>query len=78
MEMEMGCLVPNLHTSTHIYEDVFNAWLHSDQYRHWKRDDVTWQLRCVGGPGSGKVCRNLSTYPYELSTDMARLRSLHR
>lgn len=25
------------------------------EYRHWKSDDCSFQLRCIGGPGSGKV-----------------------
>lgn len=43
------------HESPLIYEPIFEPLFGSLAYRHWKRDDVPWQLRCIGGPGSGKV-----------------------
>lgn len=55
----MTPVLAHSHHSHGIYEDVFTEWFASEQYQFWKRDDITWQLRCIGSPGSGKVCERL-------------------
>ncbi|KAH6660497.1 hypothetical protein BKA67DRAFT_53603 [Truncatella angustata] len=64
----MAIRIASSHKSSHVYEDVFDVLLQSEQYRLWKRDDIKWQLRCVGGPGSGKTTFS-SQVVQDLKTD---------
>lgn len=38
-----------------VYENAFDWFFGLDEFEHWLQKDRLWQLRCVGGPGSGKV-----------------------
>ncbi|KAK8052191.1 hypothetical protein PG993_003576 [Apiospora rasikravindrae] len=42
------------HCLPHMRMPLFDV-QQSAEYRYWKRDDASWQLRCIGGPGSGKL-----------------------
>ncbi|KAK8042836.1 hypothetical protein PG994_013319 [Apiospora phragmitis] len=42
------------HCLPHIRMALFDV-DQSPEYQYWKSDDASWQLRCIGGPGSGKV-----------------------
>ncbi|KAK8080774.1 hypothetical protein PG997_008592 [Apiospora hydei] len=42
------------HCLPHMRMPLFDV-EQSAEYRYWKRDDASWQLRCIGGPGSGKT-----------------------
>lgn len=39
-----------------IYEPLFKDVLEGEVFDLWQQKDTRWQLRCYGGPGSGKVC----------------------
>lgn len=59
-----------------IYEGLFRNVFDGDQYQCWLLEPNSWQLRIVGGPGSGKVrstiiisaCRaNIQAYTYTMA-----------
>jgi hypothetical protein len=41
-------------------EELFSWFFGGDEYKQWRRDESSWQLRCTGSPGSGKVSRDQS------------------
>lgn len=43
---------PGVDTWEPLWDWVFA----DDVYQSWQKNDSKWMLRCVGGPGSGKVC----------------------
>ncbi|KAH8680520.1 hypothetical protein BX600DRAFT_444591 [Xylariales sp. PMI_506] len=51
----MGIEILPSHSLALVYEGVFELWKSSPEYVHWKNDSRAWQLRCLGGPGSGKT-----------------------
>lgn len=38
-----------------IYEELFGGIFRGEIFDLWQEKDTQWQLRCYGGPGSGKV-----------------------
>jgi hypothetical protein len=38
-----------------IYYPLFDCFFNTPQAKRWIHEKVPWQLRCNGGPGSGKV-----------------------
>ena len=43
------------HLSSDIYPALFNWFFASREFNRWSSRESTWQLHCIGGPGSGKV-----------------------
>src|SRR6266702_1613116 len=43
------------HRSSDIYPALFNWFFASREFNRWNNGESTWQLHCIGGPGSGKV-----------------------
>lgn len=37
------------------WKPLWNGLLESDVFGSWQNPEYQWMLRCVGGPGSGKV-----------------------
>lgn len=48
-------LQENYDLSYDIYYPLFDCFFDTPQARRWIEEKVPWQLRCNGGPGSGKV-----------------------
>ncbi|KAI1878448.1 uncharacterized protein JN550_000630 [Neoarthrinium moseri] len=63
----MTCRITTPPPNFHVYEKVFTRWLESDAYRLWKLDELKFQLRCYGGPGSGKT-----TFSSQVVKDLKR------
>ena len=41
--------------SSEIYPALFDWFFASEEFQCWYQGGSNWQLRCIGGPGSGKV-----------------------
>lgn len=41
--------------SSDIFDGAFDWILEEEAFQRWRDGQGTWQLHCVGGPGSGKV-----------------------
>lgn len=41
--------------SSEIYPALFDWFFASEEFQCWFQGGSNWQLRCIGGPGSGKV-----------------------
>lgn len=52
----------DIRVSPTFYPGVFNGVFSSFSYQKWKESSLPWQLRVVGGPGSGKVGLYVSPY----------------
>lgn len=60
----MSFKITGSHTTPLVYKPVFDIWFFDERYQHWKTNkEATWQLRCIGGPGSGKVSFRL--FPFD-------------
>ena len=56
LEMERSPLQPlNADALFGIFEGAFDWILEEEAFQRWREGKGTWQLHCVGGPGSGKV-----------------------
>ncbi|KAM7211231.1 hypothetical protein V8F06_013392 [Rhypophila decipiens] len=49
------CEPKRIATPSTFYPQLFNGFLSSYYYRKWKTSSLPWQLRVLGGPGSGKT-----------------------